>query len=117
MEITYESLQPILLSENIEGNVLQCVFSANNALGYIKAQFVLVNEEPAEAIPVIKQKQFSLFSRAAKSDVVFSVREDQLKQPGRNISPNEFKTGVVNAFKNVQSFYTCKNGKWEYKNE
>ncbi|HYG50199.1 MAG TPA: hypothetical protein VD905_04810 [Flavobacteriales bacterium] len=116
MEITYESLQPILLSETIEGNLLKCTFRANNQLGYLKAQFILLNEDVAEP-ELVKRKGLFAFpgaQGASGPQNVFHANNDKITVTGRNISVEEFQKGVINAFKNIQSFYIYKNGTWEY---
>ncbi|HLP12445.1 MAG TPA: hypothetical protein VK177_10975 [Flavobacteriales bacterium] len=116
MEITYESLQQIIITEKVNGNILECAFRANNQLGYLKAQFVLMNDESEREKALVK-KFISFVNRSSQAQSVFQVKEDLVQPTARNITSEELKRGVINAFKNVSAHYKFQNGIWKYADE
>lgn len=142
MEITYDNLKSILLSEKLEGNVLKCQFKAANQDTPVEAQFVFVPDEKDVMVNAGKQavkRSFfssivSVFSGAASSAAgggmaggavgsavsatshgVYNAQEDPNALTKINITDEKRKQGVVNAFKNVQSMYIYENGTWSCK--
>lgn len=141
MDITYEVLKPILVSENIDGNVLKCVFKAANQTEPLEAQFVFTPDDRdlvANAGKQAVKRSFfssivSVFSGAASSAVggaagsavgsavsgtantVYNAKEDPNAIQKVNITDEKKKQGVINAFKNIQSFYYFESGTWYYK--
>ncbi len=137
-EFNYKYIKPLLKEENLDGNILKCTFQASNQDLPLVAKHVLILSElddESNDLIVSKNESFkissawkSLFKSNQKKEKVVSIY-DQIPLTGnqrllenRTLNPTEnnnlstkiIKEAVVNAFKNIASYYVFDGNQWVY---
>jgi predicted flap endonuclease-1-like 5' DNA nuclease len=138
MELTYESIKPIIVEEIWNGNMVNIKIKAHNQQEPMMTVGVVVPDQEA-----MMKKMKAEMAKTAASNIAVSTASNALgrltgisglgsavsgaanqmgvgyqmdasKLMQADLTDDEKKQTVVNAFKNLQMYYKFENGQWSY---
>jgi hypothetical protein len=139
MEITYESIKPIILEENWTGNQVNLKFKAKNAEQALETVGIAMpsQEEMMKKMAIEMAKMTAsnvavgaagsalgnmtgiagagsaITSAASQANVGYQMDPNAMMQV--DLTPELKETTIVNAFKTLENYFEFKEGEWSLK--